>query len=377
MMTKPKNATPTSAKAQDRPNELAALRHELRTPLSGMLGLLAILLDTPLDTNQLQLINSLQSASQHLAAMVDETLSPTSAIEQTVVTRVSFDLPNLVEEVVGLFGAQAESKSIALRCEVDSRCSQLVWGDPIRLRQVLGNLISNAVKFTTRGSVVVRVKATIGSSNIRFEVADTGSGIDEQATRLLKQRSDGSGIGLVITRSIVQRLGGRLVFTSRIGRGTNATFTLELPTSVGGNLPHRDGDARARILLVEDDAISQQIVQQLLQRLGHEVTIVESGAAALEQCAEMHFDLVLLDGHLPDMDGLNVVRALRANELRLQRHQPVVGLTATATAADRARSLAAGMDGYLAKPATMAELAATIDRFLTSSHQGIADRTAV
>jgi CheY-like chemotaxis protein len=240
---------------------------------------------------------------------------------------------------------------------------------------VLGNLVSNAVKFTSRGTVVVRVKATIGTPNIRFEVADTGSGIDEQATRLLKQRPDGSGIGLVIARSIVQRLGGRLVFTSRIGRGTNASFTLDLPSAEGANLPRRADDTLASILLVEDDAVSQQIVRHLLQRLGHEVTIVESGAAALQQCAQKHFDLMLLDGHLPDMDGLNVVRALRANELKLQRHQPVVCLTATATAADRARSLAAGMDGYLAKPATMAELAATIDRFLAPA--GSSERAAV
>lgn len=374
-MTKPKTPPSTTAKGSDRLNEVAALRHELRTPLSGMLGLLAILLDTPLDRNQTQLVVSLQSASQHLAAMVDETLSPSSDREQTVVTRVSFDLPGLVEEIVALFAAQAESKAIDLRCEMDARCARLVWGDPIRLRQVLGNLVSNAVKFTSRGTVVVRVKATIGTPNIRFEVVDTGSGIDEQATRLLKQRPDGSGIGLVITRSIVQRLGGRLVFTSRIGRGTNASFTLDLPSAEGANLPRGADDSLASILLVEDDAVSQQIVQHLLQRLGHEVTIVESGAAALQQCAEKHFDLMLLDGHLPDMDGLNVVRALRANELKLQRHQPVVGLTATATAADRARSLAAGMDGYLAKPATMAELAATIDRFLTPADSS--ERAAV
>ena len=374
-MTKPKTPPSTTAKGSDRLNEVAALRHELRTPLSGMLGLLAILLDTPLDRNQTQLVVSLQSASQHLAAMVDETLSPSSDREQTVVTRVSFDLPGLVEEIVALFAAQAESKAIDLRCEMDARCARLVWGDPIRLRQVLGNLVSNAVKFTSRGTVVVRVKATIGTPNIRFEVVDTGSGIDEQATRLLKQRPDGSGIGLVITRSIVQRLGGRLVFTSRIGRGTNASFTLDLPSAEGANLPRGADDSLASILLVEDDAVSQQIVQHLLQRLGHEVTIVESGAAALQQCAEKHFDLMLLDGHLPDMDGLNVVRALRANELKLQRHQPVVGLTATATAVDRARSLAAGMDGYLAKPATMAELAATIDRFLTPADSS--ERAAV
>lgn len=374
-MTKPKTPPSTTAKGSDRPNEVAALRHELRTPLSGMLGLLAILLDTPLDRNQTQLVVSLQSASQHLAAMVDETLSPSSDREQTVVTRVSFDLPGLVEEIVALFAAQAESKAIDLRCEMDARCARLVWGDPIRLRQVLGNLVSNAVKFTSRGTVVVRLKATIGTPNIRFEVVDTGSGIDEQATRLLKQRPDGSGIGLVITRSIVQRLGGRLVFTSRIGRGTNASFTLDLPSAEGANLPRRADDSIASILLVEDDAVSQQIVQHLLRRLGHEVTIVESGAAALQQCADKHFDLILLDGHLPDMDGLKVVRALRANELKLQGHQPVVGLTATATAADRARSLAAGMDGYLAKPATMAELAATIDRFLTPADSS--ERAAV
>ena len=363
-MTKPKMPPTMNATMTSQPNEVAALRHELRTPLSGMLGLLAILMDTPLSPNQTQLVMSLQSASQHLAAMVDEVLSPSSSLEQTVVTRVSFDLPQLVEEVVTLFAAQAAEKAIELRSEADSRCTRLVWGDPIRLRQVLGNLLSNALKFTARGSVVLRVKTLIGTPNVRFEVVDTGSGIDEQAVRLLTQRADGSGIGLVISRGIVERLGGRLVFTSRIGRGTTGSFTLELPSAEGANRPVRNQDSVARILLVEDDAISQQIVRQILERLGHEVAVVETGSAALHECRRQYFDVVLLDGHLPDMDGLEVVRAIRANDLAQQRHQPVVGLTATATAMDRARSLAAGMDGYLGKPATMAELASTIDLFL-------------
>lgn len=371
-MTNPRaSKTSSRTSAIDRPNEVAALRHELRTPLSGMLGLLSLLLDSPLTPEQHHLVTSLESASLHLSALVDEVLSPSADIEDMSVTRISFDLHDLVTDIVALYKGHANAKSLDLRIEMDTRCPRLVWGDPIRLRQILGNLMSNAVKFTTAGSVALRVKVAVGDTRIRFEVVDTGSGIDERATRLLRQRSDGSGIGLVISRNIAERLGGRLVFTSRIGRGTTASFSLPLPSAEGANHAPRLDTVQARVLLVEDDPISQTIVEQLLVRLGHVVAIVETGSDAIDRCNHQHFDLVILDGHLPDMPGIDVVRALRAQDLKLQRHLPVVSLTAAATSFDRARSLAAGMDGYLAKPVSMAELASTVERWLARSPESV------
>lgn len=348
-------------------DEVTSLRHELRTPLSGMSGLLTLLLDSSLDDTQQRLVHSLQSATNHLSAMVDEVLSPVSVKDPSTATSVSFDCHHLVEDVVALFNAQAAAKTLHIHAEVDSLCPRIVWGDPIRLRQVLVNLVSNAVKFTSRGSVVVRAKATIGESCIRFEVADTGSGLDEAGLVALGQRPDGSGIGLRITRGIVSRLGGRLIFASRAGRGTTASFSLDLPSASLAHRSVRAAGAGASVLLVEDDDVSQEIVRHILHRLGHRVQVVVTGADAVAACEREPFDLVLLDGHLPDMSGMDVVRHLRAQELRTRRHQPVVALTATATGSDKARSLAAGMDGYLAKPATMAQLAATIDCWLEKS----------
>lgn len=342
------------------PDEVTSLRHELRTPLSGMSGLLSLLLDSSLDDTQQHLVRSLQSATNHLSAMVDEVLSPVR-FEPSGATSVSFDCHHVVEEVVALFAGQAATKVLHIHAEVDTLCPRFVWGDPIRLRQVLVNLVSNAVKFTHRGSVVVRAKATIGETCIRFEVADTGVGIDETTLAALAPRSDGSGIGLKITRNIVSRLGGRLVFASRSGRGTTASFSLELPSAASAHASPRADGIGASVLLVEDDDISQEIVRHILDRLGHRVHVVATGAEAVAACEREPFDVVLLDGHLPDMSGMDVVRQLRGQELRTRRRQPVVGLTATATGSDKARSLAAGMDGYLAKPATMAQLAATID----------------
>jgi CheY-like chemotaxis protein len=364
-MTIPRPAT--KAANGTAPEEICALRHELRTPLAGMLGLLSLLRDSDLTDDQLLWVGSLQSASNHLASLVDEVLSPSGRpAASTTTTPVSFDLPQLISEVVGLFAQEAASRGIQLRTEVDELCAQLVWGDPIRLRQVVVNLVSNAVKFTSVGSVTVRLKVLVGQPIYRFEVIDTGSGFEPKSVLQLRPRPDGSGIGLAISRGIVEGLGGRLVHTGRgTGRGTTAMFTLQLP-SASARRPHLRAGVTAEVLLVEDDPVSQQVVEHLLSRLGHSVTTVATGHDALEACDRRLFDLVLLDGQLPDMTGTDVVRELRARELRTQQHQAIVALTATATAADRARCLAAGMNGYLSKPTTMAELAATIDHWLAA-----------
>jgi CheY-like chemotaxis protein len=364
LMTIPRPAT--KAANGTAPEEICALRHELRTPLAGMLGLLSLLRDSDLTDDQQLWVGSLQSASNHLASLVDEVLSPTGRAAASTTTPVSFDLPQLICEVVGLFAQEAASRGIQLRTEIDELCAQLVWGDPIRLRQVVVNLVSNAVKFTSVGSVTVKLKVLVGQPMYRFEVLDTGCGFEPKSVHLLRPRPDGSGIGLAISRGIVEGLGGRLVHTGRgVGRGTTAMFTVPLP-SASARRPHFRSGVTAEVLLVEDDPVSLQVVEHLLSRLGHSVTTVTTGLEALAACDRRLFDLVLLDGQLPDMTGTDVVRELRARELRTQQHQPIVALTATATAADRARCLAAGMNGYLSKPTTMAELAATVDHWLVA-----------
>jgi CheY-like chemotaxis protein len=339
---------------RERPDDLSALRHEIRTPLAGMVGLLDLLSEGSLDQDQAAIVRTLRGAADQLSALVDANFSPMFGDSVLTTERRNFSLVNLVTEVARLNAVNAGRKSLNLLVDVDPRLPADVIGDPLRLQQVLNNLVSNGVKFTESGSVTVRVSQS-ANRKVRFDVIDSGSGIDREALRTLTQRPNGSGIGLRITRSILEGLGARLNLTDGESGGTIASFLLDLPVA----RPKGDTElfGPAEILLVEDDPVSQQIVELLLEGMGHRVTVATTGTDAMRLCTERRFDLVLADGHLPDMSGVDLVRQIRGIGL-LTMH--VVALTATATTADRDRSLAAGMDGYLSKPVTRHHLAEAV-----------------
>jgi CheY-like chemotaxis protein len=270
-------------------------------------------------------------------------------------------------------------------------------GDPTRLRQVLLNLVSNAVKFTAHGSVVVRVLRT-NASAIRFEVKDTGIGIAPenivklfdrftQADSSTTRRYGGSGLGLAIVKRLLELMGGRIDVTSELGRGS--TFAFEVPSGVDTSALVADAapeintasvlDADAggtRVLLVEDNRVNQRVATHMLRRLGYDVACADDGIQAIARLTRERFDLVLMDCQMPEMDGWDATRVIRDRMSAVLDHDvPVIAMTANAFTEDRERCLAAGMSDFVAKPVSMAELSGVLSRWRTPAQGPAAIQT--
>jgi CheY-like chemotaxis protein len=340
-----------TSRLSDTNEALATLRHELRTPLSGIVGLMGILLDTPLSDEQRTMMMTVLAAGTHLGALLDQTL-PGMQPDQPANAAVAFDIRTVINDVAGLFRPVAEAKSLTLETVVDPTVPVVVWGDPTRVRQALVNLTSNAVKFTMIGHVTVTVEQERASDQVTFVISDSGPGF--------RPVEDGTGIGLVISRRVISSLAGGLEINSRPGVGTTCRFTIVLPTAA---ISDRSASGSGRRMLIgEDDAVSRQVLMHLARRLGYDVTAVESGSAVLQLHETAQWDVIVLDRRLLDMDGLDVARTIRTREVDGVRRTSIIGATATGTDADRERCLAAGMDHYLAKPVSLTALAERLDR---------------
>ena len=357
---------------------LSAMSHDIRTPLAGVIGMLKFALRDPSVRGRTgdYLRMGLQN-SEALLAILNDILdfSKIDAGRLTIET-VDLDLPALVDDAVGILQGQAEAKRLLLRCVAAPTLPRYVRGDPTRLRQILLNLIGNAVKFTDRGEVRLEVSAAPASDGriaVRFDVHDTGPGIPadslprlfqkfEQADHSTTRRYGGTGLGLAICKELAELMGGAIVAESRVGEGS--TFSLLLPLQLGMapladplalHLQRREQHGyRLRVLCAEDVRTNQIIVSTLLENMGHEVSVVENGLQALHALSIAPYDLVLMDGRMPMMDGEQAVRLIRCGGNEDYRvfdpAIPIVALTANASDHDRARYLAAGMDGFLSKP---------------------------
>ncbi len=297
-----------------------------------------------------------------------------------------------MREVVGLFAAQARERGLDLRAQIDAAVREELVGDALRLRQVLANLVGNAIKFTNRGAVKVRVAMIAqdeGGVLLRIAVCDTGIGIAPEArARLFEpfaqadpataRRYGGTGLGLAICKQLVELMGGRIDVESAVGQGSTFWFTLRLPRQVaaaerppaapqiGPGSRTAEGAERGRVLVAEDNAINRLVAVGLLQSLGYAVETAEDGRQAVEAVRQGHFDLVLMDAHMPELDGFAATAAIREQERAAGRgrHTPIVALTADAQPQDVEKSLAAGMDDHLTKPVTRERLAAVLERWL-------------
>jgi CheY-like chemotaxis protein/HPt (histidine-containing phosphotransfer) domain-containing protein len=298
--------------------------------------------------------------------------------------RVGFAPATLIGSVVSLFMVDARERGLKLTAEIDPSIPVILAGDPHRLHQVLSNLVGNALKFTSAGGVTVRAQVlgrTPQATRLRFEVADTGIGIDPEARGRLfspfvqvdastTRRFGGSGLGLAICRRLVAMMGGEIDVDSTPGAGSTFWFTVKLDTPTDGEAgavleanEYADRTVEtigARILVAEDNQANVRLIERMLGRLGIDVVVVGNGRKAVSAVRESIFDLVLMDLHMPEMDGLEATRIIRANGHDI----PIVALTANAMDSDRQACLAAGMNDYLSKPVRAGDLTAALHRWL-------------
>ncbi|MCK6547204.1 ATP-binding protein [Myxococcota bacterium] len=359
---------------------VANVSHDLRTPMNGVLGMTELALSEALPAHVRHYLETAHASGQVLLELINELLD-LSKIEagQLELQVAPFDLRVLLDELRSVLGVSAEKKGLSLTIRAEPGLARRWIGDAHVLRRVLVNLVGNAIKFTPKGHVAVEVER-VSERVLRFRVRDTGIGIPAeridaifemftQADGSITRQFGGSGLGLTISRQLVQLMGGEIEVESAVGRGSVFSFTVVLEPAIEESALAAASAEEAevpaatdplRVLVAEDNSVNQLVVRRMLEMLGHQVTVVGDGAEAVQATANGVFDVVLMDVQMPNVDGVQAVEKIRARERSGAERIPIIALTAHGMAEDRERSLAAGMDAYLTKPISARELATAL-----------------
>ncbi|MFO7978806.1 MAG: ATP-binding protein, partial [Bacteroidales bacterium] len=374
---------------KDKSEFLANMSHEIRNPLNAIIGMAKTLLKTNLDEQQQGFLNSVLVSSNNLLSILNDILD-FSRIEahKVDITYSEFRIRKTIQEIMTAFQPQAQQKQITLEVVLDHDIPEIIYGDEKKIRQVLDNLLSNAIKFTSEGKVTLNVQQVVnnnGSPEVLFTVVDTGIGVRKEDIPLLfqsfrqldlstRKEYQGAGLGLSIVKSLVELMNGQVLFESEYGKGSRVSFQVPLMTRQQTNNYYEEmvmdtseevkseNKRNLSILVAEDDAINQLYLAGFLRSMGWKVDTAGNGLVALEKFRQNNYDVVLMDGQMPKMDGFETARQIRTLEQQSGNRVPIIAITGYAIPGDRERFLSAGMDDYVSKPIDESKLVEIINR---------------
>ncbi|MBX2847447.1 MAG: response regulator [Acidiferrobacterales bacterium] len=373
---------------------LANMSHEIRTPMNGIFGMVSLVLDTPLNDEQKDYVETIQSSTESLLTILNDILEYSKLSNSGIrIESRKFNLRDLVRNVIGTFQATATNKGLSLGSVVGPDVPPLLIGDDHRIRQILGNLVGNAVKFTKDGEVQVKVSHDLKGAKggtVRFLVSDTGIGMDRetidglftpftQADSSITRNYGGTGLGLAICRDLAKAMNGRLTVESNIGKGSTFCFEVDLHqprpnsekrNSAGnphsqttiGELAQGQSFPNDPILIVEDNLINQKVTSSIIEKLGYPVTIADNGQEAVDLCRELDFSIIFMDLSMPQMDGFEATELIRRNEKGSSR-STIIAVTGHAFIEHRQRCEEVGIDDFLSKPYNLFKLKEKLDYY--------------